>query len=180
MTDIGGELASPTRESAPDRPRYTANYPFGRKQPGPQRTARCHPGRQLGTVSLRNPAPIWQVHRIIKATRFGVALKTPELFIGGVHGDDEAKVYAELCHAVRSGSKSSSTMAIPCPPLCRAQRIQRQIRDPSRTQSSSPSDRQSARDLGESEQFLRKWISQSVDRSFQFFLIFLTSISESD
>jgi predicted HicB family RNase H-like nuclease len=26
--------------------------------------------------------------------------RCPELFIGGAHGDDEAKVYAELCQAV--------------------------------------------------------------------------------
>lgn len=26
--------------------------------------------------------------------------RCPELFIGGVHGDDEVKVYAELCQAV--------------------------------------------------------------------------------
>ena len=27
--------------------------------------------------------------------------RCPELMLGGVHGDDEAKVYAELCAAVR-------------------------------------------------------------------------------
>jgi hypothetical protein len=34
--------------------------------------------------------------------------RCPELMLGGVHGDDEAKVYAELCGAVEEMAEAES------------------------------------------------------------------------
>ena len=46
----------------------------------------------------------------------------PGLMHGGIHGDDEAKVYRALCHAVDEWIEISETSGIPLPPATSGRR----------------------------------------------------------